>query len=234
MYCNKKILTIIPARGGSKRLPRKNLKPLSGKPLIVWTIEQALLSKYNDTVIVSTDDKKIALISTSHGAEVPFLRPKGLATDNTKGIDVILHAVKWFDEKVEPYDIIVTLQPTSPLRLCSDIDKTIELLFLKKAKAIVSVCECEHHPFWSNTLPKSGSMKNFLTPDIINKSGKKLPTFYRLNGAVYLAYKEYLMEKKSYFGNHTYAYEMPIERSVDIDNQSDFKYAEYLMQMKSD
>jgi N-acylneuraminate cytidylyltransferase/CMP-N,N'-diacetyllegionaminic acid synthase len=234
LYSNKKILTIIPARGGSKRLPRKNVKPLSGKPLIVWTIEQALLSKYLDTIIVSTDDKEIALISKNHGAEVPFLRPTELATDDTNGIDVVLHAMKWFEEEIGPYDMIVELQPTSPLRLCSDIDKTIELLFLKKAKAVVSVCKCEHHPLWSNTLPNSGSMKDFITPEIINKSRKNLRSFYRLNGAVYLAFWEYLKEKKNYYGDHTYAYEMPIERSVDIDNEFEFKFAEYIMQMKSD
>ena len=162
MYKGETILGLIPARGGSKGLPRKNIKLLLGKPLIAWTIEQALASKYLDKVVVSTDDEEIAKISKKYGAEVPFIRPKELATDKTKGIDVVLHTIRWMEENGKSYDFLMLLQSTSPLRTFEDMDKAIELLFLKKAKAIVSVCEVEHHPYWSNTLPEDGCMKNFI------------------------------------------------------------------------
>jgi len=230
MYKGKNILGLIPARGGSKGLPRKNIIPLLGKPLIAWTIEQALASKYLDKVVVSTDDEEITKISKKYGAEVPFMRPKELAKDNTKGIDVVLHAINWLKEndKRKQYNLIMLLQPTSPLRKSEDIDKAIELLFLKEAKAIVSVCEVDHHPLWSNTLPEGGCMKNFIKQEIINKNRQELPIFYRLNGAIYLAYCNYIKQRKSFMGKETFAYIMPKSRSVDIDNEIDFKLAEIL------
>jgi len=231
LYKDKNILGLIPARGGSKGLPRKNIKPLLGKPLISWTIEQALASKYLDRIIASTDDKGIADISKKYRAEVPFIRPKELAEDNTKGIDVVLHAVDWLKEndKRRQYDLIMLLQPTSPLRATEDIDKVIELLFLKKAKAIVSVCEVDHHPLWVNTLPEDGCMKDFIRKEIMNKNRQELPVFYRLNGAIYLAYCNYLKQCKSFMGKETFAYIMPKERSIDIDNKIDFELAENML-----
>jgi len=231
MYKGKNILGLIPARGGSKGLPRKNIKPLLGKPLIAWTIEQALASEYLDKVIVSTDEKEIADISKKYGAEVPFMRPKELAKDNAKGIDVVLHVIDWFmkNDKLKQFDLLMLLQPTSPLRTTEDIDKTIEYLFSKEAKAIVSVCEVDHHPLWSNTLPEDGCMKNFIRQEIVNKNRQELAVFYRLNGAIYLAYCDYIKEQKSFFGEKTFAYIMPKERSIDIDNEIDFKLAEILI-----
>ena len=235
MYKGKNILGLIPARGGSKGLPRKNIKPLLGKPLIAWTIEQALVSKYLDKVVVSTDDKEIAEISKKYGADVPFIRPKQLAEDNAKGIDVVLNALDWFREndKRKQYDLIMLLQPTSPLRKSEDINKAIELLFLKKAKAIVSVCEADHHPLWANTLPGDGCMKDFIRKEIINKNRQELPKFYRLNGAIYLAYCNYIEKCKSFFNKDTFAYIIPKERSIDIDNEIDFKLAEILIKSKA-
>ena len=234
MYKGKNILGLIPARGGSKGLPGKNIKPLLGKPLIAWTIEQALASKYLDIVVVSTDDKEISEISKKYGAEVPFIRPKELAKDNAKGIDVVLHTMDWVKENDnrKQYDLIMLLQPTSPLRTKEDIDKAIELLFLKKAKAIVSVCEVDHHPLWANTLPEDGCMKDFIKPQVMNKNRQELPVFYRLNGAIYLAYCNYLKERKSFIGKDTFAYIMPRERSIDIDNKIDFKLAEVLKKLQ--
>jgi len=229
MYKEKTILGLIPARGGSKGLPRKNIRPLLGKPLIAWTIEQALASKYLDMVIVSTDDEKIAEISRKYGAELPFMRPKKLATDEARGIDVVLHAMDQIEENDKPYDLLILLQPTSPLRTSEDIDKAIELLFLKKAQTIVSVCEVDHHPYWSNILPKNGCMKDFIKAEIMNKNRQELPVFYRLNGAIYLAYWDYLKEQKSFLGKETFAYIMLQERSIDINKEIDFKLAEALM-----
>jgi N-acylneuraminate cytidylyltransferase/CMP-N,N'-diacetyllegionaminic acid synthase len=229
MYKGKNILGLIPARGGSKGLPRKNIKLLLGKPLITWTIEQVLASKYIDKIVVSTDDEEIAEVSKKYGADVPFIRPKKLAEDNAKGIDVVLHAMNWMEENDKLYDLLMLLQPTSPLRTSQDIDKAIELLFSKKAQATVSVCEIEHHPYWSNILPKNGCMKNFISREIMNKNRQELPVFYRLNGAICLAYCDYIKEQKSFFGEKTFAYIMPQEKSIDIDNEVDFKLAEILM-----
>lgn len=235
MYKGKNILGLIPARGGSKGLPRKNIKPLSGKPLITWTIEQALAGKYLDIVVVSTDDKEIVEISKKNRAEVPFIRPKELAEDNAKGINVVLHTIDWLkkNDRQKQYDLLMLLQPTSPLRAKEDIDKAIELLFLKKAKAIVSVCEVDHHPLWTNTLPEDGCMKDFIRKEIMNKNRQELPLFYRLNGAIYLAYCNYIKERKSFFGKETFAYIMPKERSIDIDDEIDFKLAEILLTQRA-
>jgi len=230
MYKGKSILGLIPARGGSKRLPGKNIRPLLGKPLIAWTIEQALESKYLDRVIVSTDSKEIAEISKKYGADVPFIRPYELATDESKSIDVSLHVIKWMEENHKSYDLLMLLQPTSPLRNSSDIDKAIELFFEKDASAIISVCETENHPYWSNILPPDHCMKNFLKKHLSNKNKQDLPVFYRLNGAIYLAYWNYLKQNKTFFGSNTFAYVMPKERSLDIDEELDFIQAEILME----
>ena len=136
MYKGKTILGLIPARGGSKGLPRKNIRPLLGKPLIAWTIEQALASEYLDRVVVSTDDEKIAEISRKYGAKVPFMRPKESAADEARRIDVVLHAIDWMEKNDNSYDLIMLLQPTSPLRTSEDIDKAIKLFISKKADSL--------------------------------------------------------------------------------------------------
>jgi len=159
------------------------------------------------------------------------MRPKELARDNAKGIDVVLHAIDWLREndKRKQYDLIMLLQPTSPLRRFEDIDKAKELLFLKEAKAIISVCEVDHHPLWVNTLPEDGCMKDFIRKEIMNKNRQELPVFYRLNGAVYLAYCSYIKQYISFIGKDTFAYIMPRERSIDIDSDLDFKLAEIVI-----
>lgn len=232
MFKNKKILALIPARGGSKGLPGKNIKEIAGKPLIVWTIQTALQSNWLDKIIVSTDNETIASVSREVGAEVPFMRPKHLANDKAKVIDVVLHAIDWFESQGENYDLLLLLQPTSPLRTVQDIENAIQLLFEKQAKAIISVCENEHPPYWSNTLPADHSMKNFINFDAI-KNRQELPTFYRLNGAIYLSEIDYLKQNKGFWGSQTYAYVMPKERSVDIDSLLDFKLAELLLNEKN-
>ncbi len=159
------------------------------------------------------------------------MRPKELAEDNAKGIDVVLHAIDWLkkNNKQKQYDLLMLLQPTLPLRATEDIDKAIELLFLKEAKAIVSVCEVDHHPLWANTLPEDARMKDFIRKEIINKNRQELPVFYRLNGAIYLAYCNYIKEHKSFFGKDTFAYIMPKEKSIDIDDEFDFLFTELLL-----
>lgn len=234
MYKGKSILGIIPARGGSKRLPKKNIRLLFGKPLIAWTIEQALASRYIDRLIVSTDDPEIATVAKQHGAEIPFLRSKKLASDNAKQIDVIFHALRFFKKKGFKYDVLIALQPTSPLRLSQDINRSIEALFFKKRKAIISVCESEDHHYWANCLPKNHSMANFLSPWVINKNKQELPTSYRINGAICVAHIDFLKEEKSFFGKSTYAYIMPKERSIDIDEEADLLFGELMMKRNKD
>jgi len=225
MIGGKKLLAVIPARGGSKRLPRKNILDLAGKPLIAWTIEAALGSKYIDRVIVSTDDKEIATISKKYGADVPFMRPSELATDEAKSVDVVLHLLEKLKKIREKYDYIILLQPTSPLRTTQNIDDSVELLQARKSDAVISVCKVEHSPLWCNLIP-GDDLSNFLDHSILNKRSQDLEQYYRLNGAIYLCNAEKLKEEKAFFlKNRCSAYKMNRESSVDIDSRMDFLYA---------
>ena len=228
MYKNLKILALITARGGSKGIPKKNIRLFLGKPLIYWTIKEALKSGYADKVVVDTDSAEIAKIARRYGAEVPFLRPKKLATDKANSIDVLFNSVKWFRGRGQVFGIIVLLQPTSPLRQRGDIDGTIKLLAKNGARAVVSVTDAFCSPLLMNVLPKNYSMKNFLSKRVINSRRQKLPKYFQLNGAVFTGYTDYIKKNNGFFGNKTFAYMMPRERSVDIDDIYDFKFAESL------
>jgi N-acylneuraminate cytidylyltransferase/CMP-N,N'-diacetyllegionaminic acid synthase len=229
MYRNRKIIAVIPARGGSKGLVGKNVMPLRGKPLVVWTIEQALLCGYIDRTIVSTDDGNIADIARRHGADVPFIRPLELATDRSSTMDVLVHALDFVGREGKAYDIVVLLQPTSPLRHHSDISGAIKFFFEKRALAVVSVCQTEHHPFWTNTLPDDGCMKEFIRPEVENKARQDLPDYYRISGSLYVADVVSLLTERTFYGERTFAYIMPKERSVDIDSLMDFQFADFLL-----
>lgn len=229
MYKGKKILAVIPARGGSKGLPKKNIRILGDKPLIAWSIEAGRQSQYIDKITVSTDSQDIADIAKQWGGKVPFIRPAELATDAAKGIDAILHAIDWHRDNGDRFDLVLVLQPTSPLRTAVHIDQAIELLFEKNAGAVVSVCPVDHHPWWCNYLPQNGSMKDFLRPEILNTNRQELPPFYRLNGAVYVADITVLETTRSFIGDTTFAYAMDAESSIDIDTAFDFKLAELLL-----
>jgi len=225
MKQNKTFLAIIPARGGSKGLPRKNVLNLAGKPLIVWSIEAGLKSRYIDKVVVTSDDKEILDISEQYHATT-IKRPSHLAQDNSTTFDAIKHTI----ENIENYDYIVLLQPTSPLRSSLHVDEAIELLEQKNADAIISVCEMEHTPLWSNTLDDTLSMKNFLKNEIINKRRQDFEPYYRLNGAIYICKTKKLLEEKSFFlKNNIFAYNMDRKYSIDIDSEIDFKLAQILL-----
>ena len=225
VYNNKTFLAIIPARGGSKRLPRKNVLSLNGKPLISWSIEAGLKSKYIDKVIVTSDDDEILDIAKEFGSDI-IKRPNELASDIATTFMAIAHTI----ENVEKYDYVVLLQPTSPLRAVENIDESIEKLEEKNADAIVSVCEMDHSPLWSNTLDDSLSMQGFLKDEVLNKRSQDLEIFYRLNGAIYICNTEKLLEEKSFFlKENIYAYVMDRKRSIDIDKEIDFKIASILM-----
>lgn len=226
MYKGKSFLGIIPARGGSKGLPHKNIRKLGGKPLIAWTIEQALRSKYIDRVIVSTDNPAIAKISKKYGADVPFMRPAELATDKAKSIDAVFHALFSLSEK---YDYVVLLQPTSPLRIADDIDACIKLCTGRRINSCVSVTESEKNPYWMYSLNKNGRMRRLIQTEKIIDRRQDLPKVYLSNGAIYVAQVDWLLNNKTFVTDETYAYIMPSERSVDIDNDMDFKFTEFLL-----
>jgi len=226
MLNQKKILCIIPARSGSKGVKNKNIRLCFGKPLIAWTIEQAKASKYIDTVIVSTDSFHIARISRSLGAGTPFLRPKSLSLDRSAISGAILHAISALKQS---YGVVLLLQPTSPLRSYRDIDNALELLTLRDAQAIVSVTLAEHHPNFYNRLPGDLCMKDFISSKFTSSNRQDMPPFYRLNGAVYVAYTKYFLKYKNFFGPKTFAYIMPPERSLDIDTIFDFYFAEFIL-----
>ena len=225
MYKNKTFLAIIPARGGSKRLPRKNVLDLNGKPLIAYSIEAGLDSSYIDKVVVTSDDDEILTISKKYGA-VTINRPNELASDTATTFDAIKHTV----DNCEKYDYIVLLQPTSPLRNEKHIDEAVELLESKKSNAVVSVCEMEHSPLWSNTLDESLSMAGFFKSEVVDIRSQDLDKYYRLNGAIYICKTEKLLEEKSFFlKENIYAYVMDRENSIDIDEEIDFKIAEVIL-----
>lgn len=233
MFKGLSVLGIIPARGGSKGIPGKNIKLLNGKPLINCTIDAAQTSQVFDRLIVSTDDSAIAEISRQAGADVPFIRPAELATDEARGRDVLLHAIDWVGKHDKVYDLVMMLQPTSPLRRASDIIGALELLINKNGKAVVSVCEVEHHPWWCNTLPEDLSMKDFLPDKALHTNRQQLPPYYRLNGAIYCGYWDFIYANESWYGDETYALVMPRERSIDIDTSLDWELASVLLDKES-
>lgn len=233
MINGKKILAVIPARGGSKGIPGKNIKNLNDKPLIAYTIEEGKKSSCIDKLIVSTEDEEIADISRKFGAEVPFLRPAELSKDNTPGIDPILHAVNWFKDKDCNFDYIMCLQCTSPFRKYFQIDEAVEMLIEQDADSIVSVCESETTPYWMKKI-EDGKLKDFLDGNIFYTRRQDTPKVYRLNGAIYLAKTKILMDIKNWYTENTLPYIMDEMSSIDIDNIMDFKFADLLMREKND
>ena len=232
MLDGKKVLGIIPARGGSKRLPRKNLLILEGRPLIAHTIEAGLLSHYIDELVVSTDDLEIADIAKSYGAQVPFIRPAALSRDESGSFEVIQYTIEYYkNSENREFDYIVYLQPTSPLRDKTEIDNAMLFMLNKNADAIVSVCEVEHTPLWCNKLPDNLSMEGFLMDHVKYKRSQDLDRYYRLNGAIYIINISRLLVEKTFFiKNNIFAYIMPQEKSVDIDTALDMKLCAVLMQ----
>jgi CMP-N,N'-diacetyllegionaminic acid synthase len=223
-------LAIIPARGGSKGLPGKNLVQLSGKPLIAHTIEAARVASSLERIVVSTESPEIAEISRQYGAEVPFLRPSELAGDDTPTLPVLQHVLAELEatEGCKP-EIIVLLQPTSPLRRSEDIDSAVALFERSGADSVVSVCAAEHHPAWMRRL-EGDRVLPFLENGPEYTRRQDMPPVYRLNGAVYISRRRILMEENLILGQDTRGFVMDAESSVDIDTLFDLKVAALLMQ----
>ena len=210
-------LAIIPARGGSKGVPRKNIKELAGKPLIAWTIEEAKKSKYIDRLILSSEDEEIIEVAKQYGCEVPFKRPMVLAQDDTPGMDPVLHAI----EQCPDYDYVVILQPTSPLRTIDDIDGCIEKVLSIDADFSVSVTEVDKSPYWMYTL-ENNKMVSLLSSDKVVARSQELPKVYALNGALYIGKTQSLIKEKSFLMKDTIPYIMGSLESIDIDSEKDF------------
>ena len=224
------MIAIIPARAGSKGLPGKNLKLLNGKPLIVYTIEAALKAKSISRVVVSTEDIQIANVAKLAGAEVPFLRPKNLALDESLAIDSYIFTV----EKLKIKDSIiiediVILQPTSPLRLSDDIDEAIQMFISKKAKSVISFTKESHPIAWHKYIETDNRIISIFEEKLQNRQEERV-TFYP-NGAIYVFNYNFLKQQK-FFSEKSYAFLMPRNRSIDIDYIEDFQYAEYLLKNK--
>lgn len=225
------IMALIPARGGSKGVPRKNLRLLHGKPLIAWTIEKAKACSLLKRVIVSTDDDEIAATAKSYGAEVPFLRPAEHAQDQTPDLPVYRHALSWLQENdhYQP-DIVVWLRPTVPLRAVDDITKAIRVLTESDFDSVRSVCRSAHHPYWMKRLEGEQLVSFVDGIDETQFIRQALPPVYLLNGAVDVISCQKVAEHTTLFGQNIGGYVMPEERSVDIDTEHDFKTIEMLLQ----
>ncbi len=225
MINNKRVLALVPARGGSKRLPNKNMVEFCGGPLINMTLKCSLNSEYIDEIVVSTDNKKISKAANKFDVEV-IKRPNNISGDHSPIIDTVLHALEY---KNQGFEIIVLLQPTSPLRMTDDIDGALEYHQDKKSQSVISVCETEHNIQHINILPESKSMKNFINENDAKIRTQDLTKYYRLNGALYIADIFSIKKNKTFFmGENTHAYIMDKINSIDIDDQYDLKVAEFL------
>lgn len=233
-----KILGVIPARSGSKGVKNKNIRLLSGKPLIAYTIESGLKSKMITDLVVTTDSEEIRRIAMIYGAQCPFLRPMELSHDSALAVPTIQHAVKEMEEiKKTEYDYVVMLQPTSPLKLAEDIDDAIKMLIINNADGIISVVDVgNNHPmkmkkYLSND-GISGELVDYEAPPKENCPRQELPPVFIVNGAIYATKRNVLMKYNSFKGKYCIGFTMPPEKSVNIDNEFDFYLAEYLINKK--
>lgn len=221
------IIGIIPARGGSKGIRNKNIKYLAGKPLIVYSIEAALKSKYVDRTFVSTENEEIARIAMKYDVGM-INRPTELAKDETPTIDVIFHTLQVLKAGNFEPKIVVLLQPTSPLRNARDIDNALELFMRNDCESVVSVGEAKHSPYWSFKI-EDKYLKPIFGEKYLKMRRQELPKVYVPNGAIYISTTETLYKYKSFYCSKTIPYVMPWERSVDIDDEIDFILAELLI-----
>jgi len=224
-----KTVAIIPARGGSKGIPKKNIQLLAGKPLIGYTIEAALRSEYVGRVLVSTEDKEIAEVARNDGAEV-VKRPEELAKDDTSTVDVVLQVIQNLREQGYEYDTIALLQPTSPLRTTQDIDRALELFLNNECESVISVSESRHPPYWAFKVD-AHYLKPLFNQGYSEMRRQDLPKTYFPNGAIYIVKTKKFEECASFCLPQTIPYIMPAETSVDIDTRADLMFVETLLKM---
>ena len=221
MINNLKVLALIPARGGSKGIKDKNIVDVCGKPLIAYSIIAAQKSKYIDDVIITTDSEKIKEVAEKYGADVPFLRPAELATDNAKTIDAVMHSINTLKELGRDYDILILLQPTCPLRTIDDINNSLELFVSKNYTSLVSVNRVSEHPILMRKIKEDGIMENLLNlPSTVRR--QDMPPIYKVNGSIYINLINELNNDTS-LNDNPLAYITMEEHSVDIDNISDIE-----------
>ncbi|MDE7446811.1 MAG: acylneuraminate cytidylyltransferase family protein [Lachnospiraceae bacterium] len=222
------ILAIIPARSGSKGLKDKNIKDLCGKPMMAYTIEAAAASGIFNTIHVSTDSEQYAQIAMQYGADVPFLRDANYATDQSSSWDVVDYVLEEYKKLGKQFTMIALLQPTTPLRTAENIKGAYEVFLQNNANAVVSVCEVDHPPLWTDVLPKDGNMKGFVAKEYREVPRQQMPVYYRVNGAIYLMKTEMLTDIINLYDRNCYAYVMDKNHSIDIDDEYDFRLVEYM------
>ena len=227
------MLGIIPARGGSKRLPGKNIAPTAGKPLISWTIDVALEAAFIDKVLLSTDDINIKQIGSSLGVDEVIVRPASLAQDTIPTSSVLLHALSVLEERGESFGYLVLLQPTSPLRTVEDVDKAFELMDKMNGIGVVSVCRSEHPKEWIGHISTDGYLETFIEQTELGKQSQELLPAYQVNGAIYIVPVSQFLEAKTVFlRGRMVAYVMDRKSSVDIDEEYDLLLAEWLLMQR--
>ena len=229
-----KILAIIPARGGSKGVPGKNIKLLNGKPLLEYTSEIVLQSNYLTEVIVSTEDERIMEVAESLGIKVPFIRPMALAQDKTPTIDVIIHALNWYGNKNIFFDAVCILQVTSPFRTLDFLNKAIEKFISTNCDSLVSVQKVPHeyNPHWTFEVNADGNLKIATGETEIITRRQELPTAYHRDGSIYITKTEVLLKEHSLYGKSTAFIESDPEFYVNIDTLADWEMAEEMIQNK--
>lgn len=222
-------LAIIPARSGSKGLKDKNIKLLNGKPLLAYTIEAARESGLFDEIMVSTDSQEYANIAKQWGANIPFLRSNELSNDIASSWDVVKEVIERYTNLGTEFDTVALLQPTSPLRTSNDIIEGYNVMKVKEANFVVGVCEMDHSPLWANTLLDDLSMENFIRPEVVKMPRQSIPTYYRINGALYIVKVDYLMKVRNIYSQKSFAIIMDKLSSVDIDEELDFLLSEIIL-----
>ena len=227
MIDSKKVLAVIPARQGSKGLPGKNNRMLAGKPLLGWTIAAAQNSQYIDRLVLSSNDSLAMDYARSVNCEVPFSRTEELSSDKVAGVDVVIDAVN----RCPGFDYVLLLQPTSPLRTSEDIDESLRFIMECKATTCISIVESLSNPHWMYYRNSKNELTQVLGGQIITRR-QELPLVYEPNGAIYIADIKYLLDERTLITTDTVGYEMPRDRSIDIDDLDDFNAAEIYLQGK--
>jgi CMP-N-acetylneuraminic acid synthetase len=228
-----RLLGLITARGGSKRVPGKNLRNVGGKPLVAWTIEEACKSTMLDAVVMTTDDAKIAEVARRYGASVPFMRPYHLAEDATPHIDCVFHAIEQLLAQGEkPFDAVVLLQPTSPLRTADDIDGLLRYAIENNAESAVTIHESVEHPYFIRFLNEENILCPIIKQDIFYPRKQDLEKTYYINGAIYFNTLESLYKTKSFYPKKQYGYEISIEHALQVDSEFDLTIADLLLRRR--